>query len=62
MAFAKRSVDPIVQSRLREMAAEMRELLYGAAGCPEWGTKFLEIETDGMSVGCLLYTSDDADE
>jgi hypothetical protein len=31
MAFAKRSVDPNVQSRLREMAAEMRELLYRAA-------------------------------
>jgi hypothetical protein len=38
MAFAKRSVDPNVQFRLREMAAEMRELLYGAAGCPgPWG-------------------------
>lgn len=54
MVFAKRSVDPNVQSRLREMAAEMRELLYGAAGCPEWGTKFREIETDGMSVGLEL--------
>jgi hypothetical protein len=54
MAFAKKSVDPSVQARLREMAAEMRGLLYGVAGCPEWGTKFTEIETDGMSVGLEL--------
>ena len=54
MAFSKRSVDPVVQARLREMAAEMRGLLYGEAGCPEWGTKFIEIETDGMSVGLEL--------
>jgi hypothetical protein len=54
MAFTKKSIDPNVQSRLREMAAEMRGLLYGEAGCPEWGTKFTEIETDGMSVGLEL--------
>jgi hypothetical protein len=54
MAFTKKTVDPSVQARLREMAAEMRGLLYGEAGCPEWGTKFTEIETDGMSVGLEL--------
>ncbi len=54
MAFKKKSIDPGVQVRLREMAAEMRGLLYGEAACPEWGTKFKEIESDGMSVGLEL--------
>ena len=54
MAFAKKSISPQVQSRLREMAEEMRGLLYGEAGFPEWGTRFSEIESDGMSVGLEL--------
>lgn len=54
MAFTKKSMSPGVQARLREVAAEMRGLLYGETGCPEWGTKFTEIETDGMSVGLEL--------
>ena len=54
MAFKKISMDPSVQGRLREMAAEMRQLLYGEAACPDWGTKFTEIERDGMSVGLEL--------
>lgn len=54
MAFTKQSISPEVQQRLREMATEMRGLLYGEAGCPEWGTKFREIEADGMSVGLEL--------
>lgn len=54
MAFKKKSMNPSVQARLREIAAEMRGLLYGEAACPEWGTKFTEIENDGMSVGLEL--------
>jgi hypothetical protein len=54
MAFVKKSMSPSVQARLREIAAEMRGLLYGEKGCPEWGTKFTEIETEGMSVGLEL--------
>lgn len=54
MAFVKQSISPEVQQRLREVAGELRGLLYGAAGCPEWGTKFREIEADGMSVGLEL--------
>lgn len=54
MAFAKRSLSPEVQQRLRDVAGELRGLLYGAAACPEWGTKFREIEADGMSVGLEL--------
>lgn len=54
MAFVRQGIEPEVQERLREMAASMRELLYGEAGCPEWGTKFREIEQQGMSVGLEL--------
>lgn len=54
MAFTRRAIDPAVQARLREMAAEMRQVLYGEAAFPEWGTRFREIEKDGMNVGLEL--------
>ena len=54
MAFERQAVSPETQARLREVAAELRGLLYGEAGCPEWGTKFREIEQTGMSVGLEL--------
>jgi len=54
MAFAKKKLDPQVQEWLRIVAAEGRSLLYGEAGCPAWGTKFAEIEKDGMTVGLEL--------
>ena len=47
-------VEPQVQERLRGMAAELRHMIYGEKGCPEWGTLFREIEADGMSVGLEL--------
>lgn len=50
----RRKVDPQVQQRLREIAGELRQLMYGEKGCPEWGTLFREIENDGMSVGLEL--------
>lgn len=50
----RRKVDPQVQERLREVAGELRQLMYGEKGCPEWGTLFREIEDDGMSVGLEL--------
>jgi hypothetical protein len=43
-----------MQARLREMAAQVRLALYGPGGCPEWGTKFREIEQQGMLVGLEL--------
>lgn len=49
-----KEVDPHVQERLREVAGELRQLMYGEKGCPEWGTLFREIEDDGMSVGLEL--------
>jgi len=54
MAFAKKKVDPQVQEWLRQVAAEGRRLLYGEAGYPKWGTRFAEIEQDGMTVGLEL--------
>ncbi len=51
MAFQRAGIDAGMQARLREMAAQVRETLYGLDGCPEWGTRFREIEQQGMSVG-----------
>lgn len=47
-------VSPQVAARLAELAREMRELTYGGEGVPEWGTKFTEIESQGMNVGLEL--------
>ena len=54
MAFSKKQLDPEIQGWLRKVAAEGRALLYGEAAYPEWGTKFAQIERDGMSVGLEL--------
>lgn len=42
---------PEVRQRLAEMVAEAQNLVYGEAGCPEWGTLFAEIEDDAKEVG-----------
>jgi len=47
-------VTPQVAAKLAELAREMRELVYGEEGVPEWGTRFTEIESQGMSVGLEL--------
>ena len=54
MAKNRRKVGPTVQERLGGMAAELRHIIYGEQGCPEWGTKFVQIEKDGMAVGLEL--------
>lgn len=54
MAFTRRQLGPVMQQWLEKVAEEARDKIYGAAGCPEWGTKFGEIESDGMSVGLEL--------
>lgn len=51
MAQSNTGIDPVVQNRLVEVAEELRGLLYGEAGCPAWGTKFIEIETQDMAIG-----------
>ncbi len=40
-----------VRQRLAEVAHEARQLVYGDQGCPDWGTSFVEIETDAKEVG-----------
>ena len=45
---------PEVHQRLVEVAREARELVYGSAGCPKWGTTFAEIESDACKVGYEL--------
>ena len=54
MGKSRRKLDPQVQERLGEVAAELREIIYGEQGAPEWGTKFVQIEKDGMAVGLEL--------
>ena len=51
MALNREELSERVKARIAECQAELRELLYGEAGCPVWGTKFAEIERTGMSVG-----------
>ena len=40
-----------VKQLIAECEANVREIMYGEAGCPVWGTSFAEIERIGMSVG-----------
>jgi hypothetical protein len=40
-----------IKAKVAEFDAEIRQLLYGEAGCPAWGTKFAEIEKVAMAVG-----------
>jgi hypothetical protein len=47
----KSKLTPQVRQRLSEVASELRDLVYGEAGCPEWGTSFAEIEDDAKEVG-----------
>lgn len=47
-------VSPEAAARLAEVAREMRELVYGGQAYPEWGTKFTEIESEGMNIGLEL--------
>ena len=54
MAQTRRQIDPRVQERLQDMASELRTLIYGELACPVWGTKFAEIESEGMGVGLEL--------
>ncbi len=49
--MGQRKLTPQVRQRLAEMADEARRLVYGEAGCPEWGTLFAEIEDDAKEVG-----------
>lgn len=51
MSWTKKDFSPEVAERLAVMAREMRQLVWGGEGVPEWGTLFSEIEQNGMSIG-----------
>lgn len=51
MPQTNKKFDSAIQNRLAEVAEELRGLLYGEAGAPEWGTKFVDIETQDMAIG-----------
>jgi len=51
MARIREELSTRVKERIAACQAEVRELLYGEAGCPVWGTRFAEIERTAMSVG-----------
>jgi hypothetical protein len=43
-----------LQERIRGVAAELRQEVYGDEGVPRWGTKFTEIEDVGVEIGDAL--------
>lgn len=51
MASIREELGERVKQRIAACQAEVRDLLYGGAGCPVWGTSFAEIERIAMSVG-----------
>ena len=40
-----------LRQRIRDVAGELRRELYGEQGCPEWGTKFTEMENAACEIG-----------
>ena len=51
MARNHPKVSPEVAAELVDLARQMRRLIYGDEGVPEWGTKFSRIEADALEVG-----------
>ena len=51
MARNHPQVSAEVAVELVDLARQMRRLIYGGDGFPEWGTKFSRIETDALEVG-----------
>ena len=51
MARNNPKVSPEVAVELVDLSRQMRRLLYGGDGVPEWGTKFSRIEADALEVG-----------
>jgi hypothetical protein len=54
MARKPHTLSPEVAEQLAQVAREMRLALYGPDGVPVWGTKFIEIEEQGLDVGLEL--------
>jgi hypothetical protein len=51
MARNNPKVSPEVAVELVNLARQMRRLVYGGDGVPEWGTKFSLIEAEALEVG-----------
>ena len=51
MSWTEKDLSLEVAQRLAVVAREMRQLVWGGDGVPEWGTLFSEIEQQGMSIG-----------
>lgn len=51
MARNNPKVSPEVAVELVDLSRQMRRLLYGGDGVPEWGTKFSRIEAEALEVG-----------
>lgn len=49
-----KTLPPEVASKLADVARELRQQIYGEPACPEWGTRFTQIEDQGMLVGLEL--------
>lgn len=54
MARNANSLPPEIAGKLAEVARELRQQIYGEQACPEWGTRFTQIEDQGMQVGLEL--------
>ncbi len=48
------AIDQNLHDRIKAIAQELRQEVYGASGTPTWGTKFTEIEDLGVEIGDLL--------
>ena len=48
------AIDQKLHDRIKAIARELRQEVYGASGTPIWGTKFTEIEDMGVEIGDLL--------
>src|SRR5206468_13115506 len=51
MARTRNTIAPEVAQQLAQVARDVRAAVYGPDGFPVWGTKFAEIEQQGMQIG-----------
>jgi hypothetical protein len=48
------AINQHLHDRIKVIAEELRQEVYGASGAPTWGTKFTDIEDVGVEIGDLL--------
>ena len=51
MPRTQHNLTPEVAGRVAQVARDLRTAIYGPEGFPVWGTKFDEIEQQGMQIG-----------